>query len=343
MSMLLFSDLHLHNYEQFSERLPSGRNSRLQNCLDVVHQARSICLERKVDICVFLGDYFDSRTKLDIDVLTSGYKAIDELSRVVEVVMVEGNHDAYTKVGDVHSIQVFEKLVMIADTPKIWSLGNELDPWNVAIYPWTSDIEGMKEWIKQMPACDLFLFHQGVSEAAVGVFDMHVKTEISLKDLPLDKVRYAVAGDYHKRQFLANGKFHYLGSPLQLSFNERGDRKCFTLIKDDWTIEEIETDAPRFYLFDSVAEWEANKEPIREKDFVRVLDIDRIRLEQVKAQNPKAQIVLSKQGDIKRSRVSAEVLKDDANLLRTWIERSGTELDPDLLLEEGRALITGSE
>ena len=96
---------------------------------------------------------------------------------------------------------------------------------------------------------------------------MHVKSEVGLKDLPLDKTKHCIAGDFHKRQFLAEGKFHYLGSPLQLSFSERGDRKCFTLIHDDWTIEEIETDAPRFYQFDSVAEFEANRTLLREKDF----------------------------------------------------------------------------
>lgn len=343
MSILLFSDLHCHNFEQFSEKLPSGRNSRFQDCLNVVFQAREICIEKQVDTCVFLGDVFESRTKLDIDVLTGTYEAFRSLSGSVDLIMVKGNHDAYTKVGDVYSTKIFSEFAKVVEGPGIWRLGNKAS-WNVAIYPWTSDIEGMKEWIKQMPPCDLFLFHQGLSEAAVGPFDMHVKTEVSIKDLPLDKTRYCIAGDFHKRQFLANGKFHYLGSPLQLSFGEREDNKCFTLIHDDWSIESIPTNAPRFYLFENADAYEKEKDKIGPKDFVKVLDTNRIKLEQIKATSPRIQTVLEKQGDIKNEkRVSSEVLKNDVELLRTWVTRANTELDPDLLVEEGAALIRGSD
>lgn len=342
MSILLFSDLHCHNREQFSERLPSGRNSRLQDCLNVVEQAIVICEERNIQSVFFLGDVFESRTKLDIDVLTSTSEVFKRLSKACKnLFMLVGNHDQYTKVGEVHSMEIFRDFAEVIDSPKIDE--DSLTGWTAAFYPHTSDVPGMKEWIKKMPQVDLFLFHQGLSEASVGPYDMNVKTEISIKDLPLDKTRYCIAGDYHKRQFLANGKFHYLGSPLQLSFSERGDRKCFTLIKDDWTIEEIETDAPRFYEFDSAEEYKLNSQNIRAKDFVRVSDPDRIVLDEIKTRSPKVQTVLVKQADIKHSRVGEEVLKDDTALLQTWITRANTELDPDLLLEEGRALLLGSD
>lgn len=339
MSLLLFSDLHCHQHEQFSTRLANGRNSRFQDCLDIVAQAESICVERKIDYCYFLGDCHDSRTKLDIDVLTTTRQYFKSLStKVKRLIMMLGNHDAYTKVGNVHSIDSYRDFAHIVDKPEIVPYGG-----NIACYPWTADIDGMKDWLSKMPNCDLLFIHQGVSEASVGPYDQHVKTEVSLKDLPFDKVRHVCAGDFHKRQFLANGKFHYIGSPLQLTFGERNDSKCFTYFSDDWKLESIETDAPRFHLFETIEEYDANKGNLRPCDFIRVHSTNRVKLEEIKEKNSRVQIVLDNAPDTKKERVKTEVLNSDSALIQEWVEQSKTELDPSVLAEEGLALLLGTD
>jgi hypothetical protein len=186
------------------------------------------------------------------------------------------------------------------------------------------------------------LFHQGISEAAVGPYDMHVKTELSINDLPLSKVRYAIAGDFHKRQFLKDGKFHYLGSPLQLSFSERNDVKAFTYIDADWNLHTIPTEAPRFYLFDSIAHYEKEKSQIRECDFVRIIDKDRVRLETLKESNPKIQTELVTEDTITQRRIDPKAEFDDAYLLSEWISKNMIPgISSEELLEEGMNLLKG--
>ena len=349
----MFSDLHAHNHAQYSEILPNGRNSRLQHCVDIIHQATSIVRSQKIDHVFFLGDMFESRTKLDIDVITAVYDALrglaEELAQEAErrLFILIGNHDQYNKVGGIYSVRPFEQLdgVQVVSTPWITNVyrsyfpNGDLESVQVAFYPHTSDVPGMKKWIQEMPEVDLFLFHQGISEAAVGPYDMHIKTEISLGDLPLNKTKLCIAGDFHKRQFLADGRFHYIGSPLQLSFGERNDCKCFSLVDTaSWTVESIETNAPKFFEFKSKEEFDSRPFPdLLSNAFVRVYCKTEQEVSAVKATISKAQAVLEDKPVEIIDRSKGIDLNDDKQLLQAWMKTQGEdELE---LLEVGMSLL----
>ena len=68
MKVLIITDLHADNYTQFARLLDSGVNSRLQACLDVLDQVNSICQSKEITDIFFLGDLFNSRTAVPIDV-----------------------------------------------------------------------------------------------------------------------------------------------------------------------------------------------------------------------------------------------------------------------------------
>src|SRR5436190_564080 len=337
---LFFSDLHCHNHEQFSHRLASGRNSRLQDCINIVLQAAELVEKENISTVYFLGDTFHARTKVDIDVLTGAVFAFRTLSSKLPsggLVMLVGNHDQYSKVGDVYSTDIFREFATVVDKPSIIQREG-----SVALYPYTTDIEGMKGWLQAMPKVDLLLFHQGVSEAAVGPYDMHVKTELSIQDIPFDKCRYAIAGDYHKRQFLAGGKFHYVGSPLQLSFGERDESKCFTIIDEGWNIKELRTTAPCFHTFTSV---EVAKEAIAwktcdpEKDFLRVISKSKADLEALKVYYPRIQVVFEADDTKAPPRISNSQVGNDKRLLETYVENNPSVIPADDLLLEGLTLL----
>ena len=46
---------------------------------------------------IILGDYFDNRQNLDINVMNSAIDVIKELASLVPVYMIIGNHDIYRK------------------------------------------------------------------------------------------------------------------------------------------------------------------------------------------------------------------------------------------------------
>lgn len=338
MNSLFFSDLHSHNHEQFSKKLSNGRNSRLQDCLNIVAQAEELCKTYEIGTCFFLGDVFHSRTKLDVDTMASTYEAFKALSKSCKkLIMLCGNHDQHTRVGDVHSVEIFSDFAQVISTPEIISCGG----YSAACYPSTSDIEGMKGWISKIPPCDLFLFHQGISEAAVGPYDMHVKCELSIQDLPFYKVRYCLGGDFHKRQFLNDGKFHYIGSPLQLSMGERGDVKCFTYIDSNWKIHSIPTQAPKFFQFESETEFQ-NSEADPSKDFIRLTLSDKSKVSSLKEKYPRIQVFLKADEKQILQRISSDIVSDDHKLLEAYVDQSTTEIDKVDLLLLGRELLAGN-
>lgn len=309
----------------------------MQDCLDIVDMAAKLCKELSVDACFFLGDAFHSRVKLDIDVIAGAYASFRHLAQIVPLFILPGNHDQHTKVGDVQSVDIFKDFSRVISVPEILIVNGA----TIALYPHTSDVEGMKHWLKAMPSVDLFCFHQGLSEAAVGPYDMHVKTELSIHDIPFEKMRYAIAGDFHKRQFLRGGKFHYCGSPLQLSFGERDEEKCFTLI-DNWEVKSIPTNAPRFFEIGSLQELETLKAN-PEKDFIKLTSKSPSELEAAKHKYPRIQIVLEEESQSVIQRADNRVLSDDKNLLEWYIKQSGTSLDPVELLLEGLELLQGAQ
>lgn len=268
MNYLFTADIHAHNFKQFSTRLDGGSNSRLRDCLSVFAQVERICSEQKIDRFFVLGDLFHARTALDVDVLVSTFQAVKKLSAVVPITILKGNHDSYAKFGSVHSLEPFKEICTVVDAPML----TRENGFTVLACPWMENTEQLLQSI-QTP-CDLLLLHQAIQEAAIGPYSMTGHGAISVKDLPLDKVSLVFAGDYHKRQFLSDNRVHYIGSPCQLNFGERDEQKALTLLNtESMQITSIPTDAPRFFVCDSVAEYEKKTElgVIRKDiDFVRI-------------------------------------------------------------------------
>lgn len=339
MKFLVFSDLHAHNHEQFSRRLKSGRNSRLQDCLNIIDQVNQIATEQKVDVVLFLGDLFHSRTKLDIDVLTSVVDRMNYLGQCHKTVALVGNHDQYTKVGEINSLSTL-KHVDVISSPEIKTFGAV----KIAFYPHTVDVPAMKDWINKLDSSvDMFCFHQGISEASIGAYDAHIRCELALADLPLDRCKIVMAGDFHKRQFLASGKFHYIGSPLQLTFAEKLDIKCFSLIDTDtWHVTNIPTNAPTFHEFETYEKFEKQVTSgfSFENKFVRLICTDADTIKRVRFQYPTVQVVdATPKHVVTRNATSGG--ETDLQLLKLYAERNLDKPLVDEYVTLGLSLLAG--
>jgi DNA repair exonuclease SbcCD nuclease subunit len=337
MKILFFSDLHLANHGQFSIRLPSGLNSRLVDGLNVVDQAAKICQEKKIDACVFLGDLYHHRARIETDVLVLGYLAMQRLARSIKrLLVVVGNHDQNARLGDLHSLEAMKQFATVVDAP--WE--NPIDGLTVAAVPYVADLDRFREAIAVVGEADLLLLHQPIAEALPSPTNSQGKVTISLSDIPFDRVRYAISGDIHKRQWLANGRFLYVGSPMQHNFGERYDTKSFTLLDTEtWTFEEIATDAPRFwwYEFDGSDRWGGEADPTR--DFIRVSyqERDKEAAEKMRAQMPRVQFEMVRvDAPVFEQRASDAMVSDDRALLQGYMDLVGVgDLDPDRLLNVG--------
>lgn len=211
--LLFFSDLHLANWPQFSKTDPdTGLNSRLVDQLTVLAQLKDIAEREHVDAILFLGDLFHSRTKIDVDVLWAAHESLYQLSRAApEFYILVGNHDQSTKDGSIHSLDGFRYFANVIDEPKVLTVAGEL---TVAFHPFTTDFNAFRAYAKEVKA-DIFCCHQGLTEALVGAYELPIKADVSVEDLPYKSCRYVFLGHYHKHQWVREN-VAYIGSPLQL-------------------------------------------------------------------------------------------------------------------------------
>lgn len=356
MRILMFADLHAHNFSQFASTLPGGRNSRLQNTLDVLKEIADYCVAEQIDYVFCLGDVFHSRVKIDVDVYQATWLAFKKISEVVEQMFIlVGNHDTYTRDGSRHSLEAFRAFATVIDRPVVEKVTKWLPDgrfsyvvdggsFTFAAHPFTTDIERWKEFTHIMPKVDFFLFHQGVCEATVGAFDISVKAEVSYHDFPLDRAQLCLGGHYHKHQWLGGqGRVAFVGSPLQHNFGERADGIKGWMVIDTTEGEDVqvESTAPRFFLFDSYEDFCGSNLTAAqiEENYVRV----KCTTEQAQNLHPAIQAELTAPAVYVEKRIDESVIGDDRELLKTYVEQTDSDLDRDRLVALGMELLVGGE
>lgn len=336
-----FSDLHGHNHQANSFRLTSGRNSRLQHAIDVLNQIAAYCETHHVDYVLFNGDLFHSRGSIEIDVYWEIYAAIERIrERVKMVFLMVGNHDQYSRIGDVHSLQPFRRFCVVIDKPEV----HELDGRGIGFAPFTANTAALKAWFKTLPSLDRLSLHQGCNQAQIGAFNVYIKAEISVEDLPLDKVQEVWMGHYHKEQivYAFNGReVRYIGSPLQITAAERNEPKHF-LVKN-WNtgvVTKIPTVAPRFRWYDSLALMRADTD-LRVDDFVKVR-VHPGELADLKNERPNAEPDVIREEDKRRIRLDPTRAYSDKELITEYITRNAPPgLDHSKLVEMATSFLEG--
>lgn len=339
--LLLFSDVHLHNFPAFSATDPdTGLNTRLLDQLRVLAQIRDYCRKDDIEAVIFCGDLFHSRTKIDVDVLWAANWAMREIAEVTELYLLVGNHDQSAKDGSIHSLDgLVNMLGMVVSKPCKFSVANG----NVSVvaHPFTADTEAFIEYCKTVPKCDLFIAHQGVSEAKVGAYELPLLADIPLSALPHDRASFVLLGHYHKHQWL-NANTAYVGSPLQLDFGERVETKGFLVVDTDAkTTKFVESNAPKFFLYETPDDFKAalgRKVFNPEKDFVRVHGYGAA-LRKLQDAYPRIQTVAEAPVKHAGPRIEAAMTATDSELLTKYVERATTDLDKKKLLELGLKLL----
>ena len=332
MRFLFSADHHMHNHSQFATRTASGLNSRLEDCLDIFRQMREAVKTYEIDHVFILGDLFESRTKLDIDVLDQTFKAVRDLASDVSryVWLLKGNHDENTRVGDIHSLEAFREIDNVEVIAKPW-VCLPVPMAHIAAFPHTTDTEALKQQLADISRVDLILLHQSIREGKIGPYGKTIAGEICLADLPMDRCRYVLAGDYHARQFLGpENRVHYVGSPLQLKAAEAGEEKGFTYLDtDDWKLCTIPTTSPKFHVFPTPRQ---AKEAIEAgevdpgRDFLRVEHVEQEQQEADELKKSFERIQLDEQSEQRSlARTSAAVTESDYDLCLEYVQQRGGE------------------
>jgi len=235
---VIFSDLHLHPFPQFSSINNEGLNTRLLEIADVLSSVLDAAVASKCDAVLFAGDFFHTRmiAAETLDLASRTLRNYD-----IPIVMIPGNHDQSVKLGEYHSSRVLgSENITILDSYDGYEV--EIAGKRIIGTPYGSTIN------KDSKA-DIMLLHLGIKGARMGADFIDCRSEHDANAL-LGLAGIVFCGHYHNPA-LYHKDFEYSpegetcntfeeyntliipGAPIHHNFGDCGSRRGYWVLDYD--------------------------------------------------------------------------------------------------------------
>lgn len=321
MKILFFADLHARKvYRSISSGF-------LDDVLLTISEIKEIADQEGVETIICLGDLFHRINNISIELLTKIYSAFRDL-RTFKLIFLTGNHDISQGCS---ILEIFKSLGSVYERPGMFKIEDK----TFFCFPYTT---GEYFWEE----ADVFLGHLSIAEGQLDSTDIKLKDELSIDQI-CSFFTLGLMGHYHKRQRIKN--FHYVGSALQLSFGEAGQKKfCAILDTKDLSLKWRELTKARKYLVISLPSEKIPDWSILEKYIVKFV-LEREEAQDLLVDIPEKIFYFVEMAYSAKSLVSriASNTFDDAELVRKFVDVAETDLDKEHLIEMGDYIIQTSQ
>jgi len=188
------------------------------------------------DIIIHLGDLFDNRNIIPINLLNYGMDIVEEISKIAPLHIIIGNHDLYSKsASEINSVRPFKYIpnVKIYDSAKVLNYNNL----NILMMPYIEKRIDQIEIIENNKGCDYLFCHSDLNGCR-----MHLNSAAHRNNDKIDinnfkSFRKVRSGHIHLVQ--NNSNFTFIGSIFQMDRNDTGDQKGIFVINTDDDTEEF--------------------------------------------------------------------------------------------------------
>ena len=258
-NLAIIADLHLDEYPNAGIN-DQGVNRRLADGLRAFDEAVRLAVTNKCTDLIVAGDFFHRRRAVTVPTLSLAAKALREAGESLMVHLLEGNHDL-DPTGRHCSLSGLPNTVI--RSAKVLTVAGQ----EVLFAPWRawSKPKAIGQMVKSEKV-DIVVGHAAVNGARVGPIDFEME-DANVESADLGKLGVPVVlGHYHKPQEVVPGAVWYAGSPLQLTWGERGDAKRMLVFSNGKMKSIPLTSAPVF--IDALAVEDAQK--ARPQDYVRL-------------------------------------------------------------------------
>jgi calcineurin-like phosphoesterase family protein len=188
------------------------------------------------DIIIHLGDLFDNRNIIPINLLNYGMDIVEEISKIAPLHIIIGNHDLYSKsASEINSVRPFKYIpnVKIYDSAKVLNYNNL----NILMMPYIEKRIDQIEIIENNKGCDYLFCHSDLNGCR-----MHLNSAAHRNNDKIDinnfkSFRKVRSGHIHLVQ--TSNNFTFVGSIFQMDRNDTGDQKGIFVINTDDDTEEF--------------------------------------------------------------------------------------------------------
>jgi predicted phosphodiesterase len=200
-----FTDIHFG--------LKSGSRVHNNDCEDFVKWFCETARQENCETCVFLGDWHNNRSTIDVSTMNYTLSNIERLSKNFEkVYFILGNHDLYYKdkreINSVEFMRLFDNVIPIRDP---------FTDGNVTILPWLVN----EEWRSVSSIKSQYIF----GHLELPSFYMNAMVQMpdhgQLQYRHFVNQEYVFTGHFHKRQQKEN--IIYIGNAFPHNYSDSGD------------------------------------------------------------------------------------------------------------------------
>lgn len=247
--VLITADLHIHPHRNDTRRIEDGLE-----CLRWIYKTAEIA---GIKYVIFAGDFLHHRFSLNSYAYSKASDIVLEANeKGIDSIMLLGNHDMYYEDRwDVHSLSPMRELAVIIDKPTTMEFGG----YEVDFLPYTP--HPSKHLRDFKGSARVLISHLAVADAVLNAKYDIKSVEDDSKDKEVisasafDRWPKVWLGHYHYGQKVSHN-VEYIGSPMQLSYGEAGQRKqiaIFDLATLETTYVE-NTVSPKFHIVEDADE-----------------------------------------------------------------------------------------
>ena len=229
---------------------------------NIFKQACELCVERRINMIIHVGDIFTVRTGLTLEVLLGFVEIMNMIkSYGIDILAIAGNHDKSNLSDRSSFLDVFESwgLEVCHSETEIRFGKNVINflPYfpEDTVYLQKLNIINENAEINKRPR--ILVTHasiNGVKNNDGSKVDNELKTNL-FKHFEL-----VFVGHYHNRSKVSKN-IHYIGSAMPQNFGEDND-KGFVILKEDLTFHTYKPNFPHYYTFEFDADDENFKKDI---------------------------------------------------------------------------------
>lgn len=182
------------------------------------------------DVLIHLGDLFDNRNSLPIIVINKVEKILKEISDILPLHIMVGNHDLWNKgSNDVNSVRLFgymNKNIKVYESTTVLELGGQ----EIVLMPWVEKRIDMINQISKNPG-DYLLCHSDLNGCKMHLNSIAHRNADKIDVEEFRNYKKVFSGHIHITQDQNNFKF--IGSLYQMDRNDYGDQKGITILDLD--------------------------------------------------------------------------------------------------------------
>jgi DNA repair exonuclease SbcCD nuclease subunit len=189
------------------------------------------------DIIVHLGDLFDNRNIIPINLLNYGMDVVEELSKIAPLHIIIGNHDLWSKsASEINSIRPFRYIPNVMIYDKLSTL--EYNGNKILMMPFIDKRLEQIKAIDDNKDCDYLFCHSDLNGCRMHLTSVAHKNSDKIDIENFSGFKGVYSGHIHLVQ--RNKNFTFVGSIFQMDRNDYGDQKgIFVIDTNDGTEEFI--------------------------------------------------------------------------------------------------------